>query len=115
MKAWLGTPWTVYLAVAVWLMGAAAYATGRAVAGLWRPAWQVFGYCCLLSLATRFLIYALFAGKLLSLSGFFTDLVWLTAVGLVGYRVTLARKMATQYPWLYERVGIWGFRRRAPP
>ena len=113
MPAWLGTSWPVYLVVTGLLMGAAAYATGRAVAERWRPWWQVAMYGLLLGLATRFLIYALFAGELLSATGFFTDVAWLTAVGYCGYRVRRARKLVAQYPWLYERAGIWGLRRRA--
>ncbi|UCH54470.1 MAG: hypothetical protein JSW09_09820 [Pseudomonadota bacterium] len=93
-------------------MGGAAFATGRAVANTWRPLWQVLIYCLLLALTSRFLIYALFEGELLSASGLVTDVLWLTAVGLVGYRLTQVRKMTTQYPWLYERRDPWRYRRR---
>lgn len=95
-------------------MGAAAYATSLAVAETWRPFWHVILYCLLLSLAARFLIFALFEGVLLSASGLFTDFVWLTVVGLVGYRVTHVRKMVAQYPWLYVHAGPWRYRARKP-
>jgi uncharacterized membrane protein HdeD (DUF308 family) len=114
MEAWLGTTWPVYLGITLVLMGAAAYATGRAVAGTWRPPWQVFLYCFLLSLAGRFLIYALFQGELLSGSGFATDFSVLTVAGLAGYRITWARQMVSQYPWLYRRRGFWGVEQRKP-
>ena len=114
MDAWLGTTWPVYFGITLVLMGAAAYATGRAMAETWRPVWQVFLYGFLLSLAGRFLIYALFQGELLSTSGFLTDFTLLTAAGLAGYRVTRARKMVAQYPWLYRRSGLWSVEKRKP-
>lgn len=114
MEAWLGTTWPAYLVITLLLMGAAAYATGRDLAETWRPIWQVFMYCFLLSLAGRFLIYALFQGELLSGSGFITDFTGLTAIGLAGFRITWARKMVSQYPWLYRRSGLWGVEKRQP-
>ena len=114
MDTWLGTSWPVYFVVMFLIMGGAAYATGRGVAETWRPLWQVAWYCFLLSLAGRFLIYALFQGTLLSGSGFVTDFSVLIAIGLVGYHLTRVRKMATQYPWLYRRRGFWAVEKRNP-
>ena len=45
----------------------------RAWPSNWKPAWQVVAACFGLALADRFLIYALFGGELLSLSGFIID------------------------------------------
>jgi len=34
------------------------------------------------------------------------DAVVIAAISLLAYRITLARKMVSQYPWLYERAGL---------
>jgi hypothetical protein len=31
---------------------------------------------------------------------------------MFAHRLTLARKMASQYPWIYERAGLLGWRER---
>ena len=112
MVAWLGTSWAVFLGVSVLLMGVAAFATGRALAATWRPAWQVLAYSLLLGLAARFLVYALFGGTLTSLTGYFGDVAVLVVIGLTAYRLTHVRRMVSQYPWLYERAGPWRYRAR---
>lgn len=112
MSAWLGTSPGVWSGVVVLLMGAAAWMTGRAVANTWRPAGQVLLYCVLLGAGARFLVFALFDGRLLSATGFASDAVVLIAIGLAGYRVTRVRRMVQQYPWLYEPAGLWTCRRR---
>ena len=40
--------WPVFLGVTVVLCGFAAFATGRALAGTWRPMWWTVPYCLLL-------------------------------------------------------------------
>ena len=47
-----------------------------------------------------------FQGQLLSLTGVIADIVVLTAIGLLAYRLTHIHKMINQYPWLYERQGF---------
>ncbi|MCW9039369.1 MAG: hypothetical protein OQJ76_02650, partial [Rhodospirillales bacterium] len=95
------------------LMGWCAYMTGKAIAGTWRSPWQVVVYCTLLGLMDRFLIYALFEGALLSLTGYIIDTAILIAFGLISFRATQARKMADQYPWIYERSGLFGWRTKS--
>ena len=85
--------------------------TGRALADGWKPAWQVVAACFGLALADRFLVYALFGGELLSLSGFIIDFVVITALALIAHRLTLVHKMVAQYPWRYERESLWTYRR----
>ena len=109
MESFLGTSLPVFIGLTVIFMGFAAFMTGQAVAGTWRPVGQVYAYCFLLGLATRFLTYALFQGQLLSLTGLIADVVVLTAIGLLAYRVTHVAKMVSQYPWLYRRRGLWGY------
>lgn len=112
MEAAFGTTWAVFLGLTVVLFGATAFLTGQAVAATWRPAWQVVFYCALLGLADRFLHFALFGGVLLSSLGYVADTAVLVAIGLFAHRVTRARRMVIQYPWLYERTGLFTWRER---
>lgn len=89
-----------------------AFMTGNALAATWRPFWQAIPYAILLGLAERFFNYALFGGELLSFSGFVIDSAVLMVIALITYRATLARKMVLQYPWHYERAGLFGWRMR---
>jgi ABC-type uncharacterized transport system permease subunit len=112
LEALLGTTFPVFLGLTVVLIGGAAILTGQALANNWRAAWQVVLSCIGLGLADRFLVYALFGGELLSLTGFLIDTAVITAIGLVAYRVTRVRKVVSQYPWKYERDGIWSYRQK---
>ncbi|MBI4969769.1 MAG: hypothetical protein HZC25_16750 [Rhodospirillales bacterium] len=100
----------VFLGLTLILMGATAFATGAAIARTWRPWGQVVGYGLLLGLADRFLAFALFQESLLSAVGYLADTALLIALGLAAWRITRARQMCVQYPWLYERTGLftWG-------
>lgn len=109
----LGTSWSVFIGVTVILMGFASFMTGQAVAKAWHPMWQVILYTILLGAADRFLIFALFHGVLLHLSGYIIDTLVLMGIAALGYRLTLARNMVEQYPWLYERNGPLGWREKA--
>ena len=56
---------------------------------------------------------ALFGGQLLSLTGYIIHTAILTVICLAAYRMTQARKMVKQYPWLYERSGLFSWRERS--
>lgn len=93
-----------------------AYASGRALAENWRPAWQVALYGLLLSAGARITALMLFAHHLGSPLDEATEFALLTLI-IVGitalaFRLTLARKMELQYPWLYERRGLFGWREK---
>jgi hypothetical protein len=90
--------------------GGAAWLAGRAIAQTWRPLWHVVGYMLLLGFAVRFAHFALGSGTLVSLPSYLTDTLFLVAVGCLGWRVTRATQMVTQYPWLYERSGPMSWR-----
>ena len=113
MESLLGTSLGVFVGLTVILIGAAAIMTGRALADGWKPAWQVVAACFGLALADRFLVYALFGGRLLSLSGFIIDFVVITALALIAHRLTLVHKMVAQYPWRYERQSLWTYREKS--
>lgn len=112
MEEMLGTSVPVFVGVTVVILGGAAFLTGQAIAGTWRPAWHTFVYCLLLAATSRFFIYALFEGELLSLSGYLIDALVLVAIGMFAHRVTHVRKMTAQYPWQYERRGLLTYRER---
>jgi hypothetical protein len=105
------TPW-VFLFFTVILMGGAGYMTGQALATTWRPVWQVVAYTLLLGLVDRFLVFALFNGLPLSMAGYILDTSVIAVIALCSYRFTRVRRMIGQYPWLYERAGIFFWREK---
>ncbi len=113
MQALLGTSMWGSILVTVLVMGFAAFMTGQALAGTWKPMWQAVLYCVLLGFADRFLNFSLYDGELLSLSGYLIDTAFLVAVGLFAYRLAQARKMVSQYPWIYERAGPLNWREKS--
>jgi branched-chain amino acid transport system ATP-binding protein len=111
MSALLGASAASFLGMSL-LFGAAALATGGALARNWRPAWQSLAYALLLGVGHRFLLYALFSGELLSPSGYAAAAVLLALLALLGYRLTQVRLMLRQYPWLYEPAGPFAWREK---
>ena len=103
-----------FLLVTVFLGGGAAYLVGRAIAYGWTPIRLLVVYAGLLTVAVRFIHYALFHGTLLSVQYFVVDLVVLGVLAALGYRITRAGQMTTQYGWLYRRIGPFAWRRRSP-
>lgn len=99
----------VFIFVTLVLAGAAAFATGRAVASKWQPLWQLAVYVGLITLACRFLHYALFKQPFLDLRNVAIDFAVLLAIALVGFRIARRRQMVGQYPWLFEGAGpmLW--------
>ena len=98
----LGTTPAIFIGLTVVLVGGAAILTGRAVAGNWKPGLAGRRLACFgLALADRFLIYALFQGELLSLSGILIHFLVLTALGLAAWRIAQVGKLVNQYPWRY--------------
>ncbi len=110
MTELIGTTWLVFVVVTLVLGGGAAFLTGQAMANRWRPTWMVVGYSLLLGCADRFAVYALADGELWLITGYIIDTVILTAIALVAYRMNKARNMVEQYPWIYERNGLFGWR-----
>ena len=90
--------------------GGAAYLAGRGLATKWRPLWMAVLAMVPLTLGLRFLHYALFGADLTSLHYLITDFLILLAFCLLGYRMTIVKKMVGQYPWLYESAGPLGWK-----
>jgi hypothetical protein len=112
MEAFLGARPPSFLGLTLLLFGAAAMASGRALARQWRPAWQTIPYALLLAIGDRFLLYALFGGELLSATGFAVAATLLLMLCFTAFRLTLVRLMVRQYPWLYETASPLAWRER---
>ncbi len=112
MEALLGTTIPVFIGLTVLLMGFAGYMTGQALGDNWLPFWQLIVYCLMLGAVDRFLTFALFDGELLSVTGYLIDTAAIMAIGVFAYRFTRARRMVSQYPWLYERSGLLQWREK---
>ena len=89
----------VFLLVTLIMGGTTAYVTGKAVAETWRPFWQVLFYAALIGLAVRFIHFALFEERLVSVQNYMIDVACLLAAAVVGYLLARRRQMATQYGW----------------
>src|SRR5262249_35191893 len=102
----------VFVLVSVVLGGAAAWLTGRAIAATWRPSWHVVVYMVPLAFAVRFLHYALFDGKFLTLHYYLIDFAVCLGSGLLGFRLMRVTQMVSRYGWINERDGLLRWRRR---
>ncbi len=112
MSAVLGDNPLVFIGLTCILFGGAAFMMGQALARSWKPVRQIFLYGLGLTLVNRFLVYALFDGDGLSIVGFVVDAIVICLLALFAYRMTQAYKMVAQYPWLYERSGVLGWREK---
>jgi hypothetical protein len=104
----------VFLLVTVLLGGGAAFLAGRAIAGTWRPWWQVAVYALVLGATVRFFHFSLFGGTLLSAHYYLIDTAVCMLFGFLGFRAARTTQMVTHYRWLNERVTPLRWRRRAP-
>jgi hypothetical protein len=109
----------MFLVLVLILGGGAAFLAGRAVASGWQPLSQLIAYMFPFTAGIRFLQYALFNDEKLGTpnltSGYYfiTDFVILMLFAWAGYQSTKATKMVGQYPWLYEKTGLFGWRSKS--
>ncbi|MBF9233420.1 DUF6867 family protein [Microvirga alba] len=103
----------LFLFITVVLGGSAAWMTGRAIAITWRPFWNLVLYLLILAAAVRFIHFALFQGTLLSVHYYAIDAIVLLIIGTLGFKYNRARMMTSQYRWLYERSGPFGWKEKA--
>jgi hypothetical protein len=108
----LGGTVSAFFGLTVVLFGFAAFLTGQAMAQSWRPAWQIIPAALLLTVADRFLLYAMFDAELASPGGSLIAAGILAAIAGAAYYFTRAGKMVQQYPWLYQRRGLFGWREK---
>ena len=112
MSDWLGGTLGVVLLFNFVLFGPAAFAAGQGVANTWRSLHQLVLYSALLSMGLRFFDYALAGGELWSIGGFILGWIVQFAIAAFAHRLTRARQMVRQYPWLYQRKGLLGWEER---
>jgi hypothetical protein len=105
------TVW-LFLLVTVVMGGWLAWMAGRAVARTWKSNIQLVLYILVLGLFIRFIHFALFEATLLTLHYYIVDTIVLMAFGFAGWRYSRARQMTTQYRWLFERSGPFGWKPR---
>src|SRR5437588_2714304 len=92
----------VFLLITVAMGGGAAFLAGRALAATWRPAWQLALYTLPLSIAVRFLHFALFDAKFLALHYYLVDYLVCLGLGGLGFRLMRVRQMISRYKWINE-------------
>jgi cell shape-determining protein MreD len=102
-----------FIGVTVVLFGFAAFLMGQAIGETWRPVWQNVAYGFLLGLGNHFIDCSLFGKNWFSLTHYLLDTLVIVLVSMFAFRLTLARKMTNQYPWLYERSGLLSWRERS--
>lgn len=90
-----------------------AFASGRAIAQTWRPFASVLIYAVILTAAERFLHFALSGQQLLSPGFFVMSLVAIVIVAALGYRRMRVAQMTTQYSWLMDAAGAFGWKAKA--
>ncbi len=112
------TSFWVFFFLTVVIGGIASLAMGRALALKWRPFREVLIYGAMLGLSDRFLHWGLFLdapldiykGTITSLHFYGVDTAVLIIFASLAYRITQARQMTVQYPWMYERSGPFSWR-----
>lgn len=114
MNELLGASIPEFLGITVVLFGGAAFLMGQALAETWRPVWQNVLYGAMLAMGDRFILFALFGEDLLSIWGYLVHAAVLIAISLTAYRMSRAWRMVRQYPWLYERTGLFTWREKTP-
>jgi hypothetical protein len=65
-----------------------------------------------LALAVRFIHFALFDSKFLSLHYYLVDYAVCLMFGMLGFRLRRVTQMVTRYGWINERAGLLRWRRR---
>ena len=105
------TIWLFLLVTGV-MGGWLAWMTGRAMALTWKPTYQLVLYALVLGLVVRFIHFALFEATLLTLHYYVVDTIILMGFAFAGWRYHRARQMTTQYRWLFERTGPFGWKPR---
>ncbi len=112
------------LALTIVMFGGGGFLMGQAIAETWRPWWQVLPYGALLAFGNQFLGFALFGGSFIidslfsagakplgeAMLEYVFEAAVIVAFASFAFRLTRARKLVTQYPWLYERSGPFGWR-----
>ena len=114
------------LALTIVMFGGGGFLMGQALAETWRPWWQIFPYGALLAVGNQFLGFALFQGPFfvdslvsknsdplgVAVLQYLFEAAVIILFSLLAFRLTRVRKMVSQYPWLYERQGLFAWREK---
>jgi len=103
----------VFLFLTIIIFGGASFLMGQAIAETWRPVWQNIVYGVLLVALERFFAWALFQAPALNIPAILLNGAVIIGFALLAFRLTQVRKMVSQYPWLYERNGLFSWRDKA--
>ena len=112
MATLIGSTIPVFIGVTVVLFGGAGWLAGRASAMAWQPLRYVLPYGILMGFGARFLTYALFQGTFLTWSGYLLSTGVIITFMCMAHRLYYTRQMVRQYPWMYERRGLFTWRER---
>ena len=107
----LGSSYPVFFGFTVICMCGCAALLGIRIAREWRPARHLIPFGITLGLIDRALVYFLFRGELLSPTGFIIDTYCILLAATLAYRFTLSAQLVCQYPWMYRRFLLLGWRR----
>ncbi|MGF1563495.1 MAG: DUF6867 family protein [Geminicoccaceae bacterium] len=91
------------------VFGLCAWLAGQAQARGWQPLRMALLYAGLLALAHRFLLFSLRQAHLLDILGLIISLLIFGSLAYAAYAKTRADRMVSQYPWLYQRKGVFGW------
>jgi hypothetical protein len=105
----------VFLLVTVFLGGGASFLAGRAIAATWRSWWHLLPYMAALALAVRFLHYALFESRFISVHYYLVDYAVCLIFALLGFRLMRVHQMVTRYRWIHEPAVRLRWRRSEAP
>jgi hypothetical protein len=106
----LGNSFAVFAGFTLLCMASCGALIGISLAHHWQPARKLLPYALVLGVLDRFLGYALFGSDVLSATGFVIDTYFILMAALLAYRCVLARLLVRQYPWMYRRFLIFGWR-----
>jgi hypothetical protein len=107
----LGNSYAVFAGFTVTCMCSAAAFLGMTFAREWRPARHLLPFGIALGLIDRLVAHALFQADLFSPGGFTIDTYCILLAAVLAYRLTLAAQLQRQYPWIYRRFLLFGWRR----
>lgn len=106
----LGSSFAVFAGLTLLCMGSCGALIGMSLAHHWQPARKLLPYALVLGLLDRLLGYALFGSYLLSATGFLLDTYVILMAALLAYRCVLASMLVRQYPWMYRRFLLFGWK-----
>jgi len=106
----LGSSFAVFTGFTLLCMGSCAALVGMNLARQWQPARKLVPYALALGMLDRLLGHALFGSDLFSATGFVIDTYVVLMAALLAYHRVLGRLLVRQYPWMYRRFLIFGWR-----